>query len=226
MSNASKPPAGNHASLPEAFVPLQTPVPAFARAKDGHRLRWRIRFQREADLVWTRDIVSRPGCEHLYNCIQCGTCSATCPLSIYMDFTPRRIIQLLREGFKDDVLRSQTIWLCASCYACAAYCPQDIHITDVMYTLKREAIKANLAPKRFPIPVLAREFYKMIRARGRSSEFWLVLRMMLRTNPLALFGMARTGIALMRTGRLSLKSERIKGTAELQALLPPSEEVF
>ena len=53
---------------------------------------------------------------------------------------PRRIIQLVREGFRHDALRSQTIWLCASCYACAVHCPQDIHITDVMYTLKREAI--------------------------------------------------------------------------------------
>jgi len=209
--------------MPDAFAPLPAPVHAFTHSKEKSLIHRRIRFQHEVDLAWTRDVVSRPGCEHLYNCIQCGTCSATCPLSIYMDFTPRRIIQLVREGFKDDALRSQTIWLCASCYACAVHCPQDIHITDVMYTLKREAIKQKLAPKRFPIPVLANQFYRMIRRRGRSSEFWLVLGMMLRTNPLALLGMARTGIAMMRTGRLSLAREKIKGTRELEALLPPEE---
>jgi heterodisulfide reductase subunit C len=184
-----------------------------------------IRYQREADVQWTHGIAEKPGCERLYSCIQCGTCSGTCPLSLYMDYTPRRIIQLVREGFREDALKSQTIWLCASCYACAVHCPQDIHITDVMYTLKREAIASNMAPKRFPIPVLAREFYEMVRRYGRSSEFWLVLRMMLKTNPLGLFSMAGSGLALMRTGRLSLRHEKIKNTEQLQAMLPDSREV-
>jgi len=181
-----------------------------------------IRYQREADVEWTRRIAEKPGCERLFSCIQCGTCSGTCPLSVYMDYTPRRVIQLVREGFRDDALKSKTIWLCASCYACAAHCPQDIHITDVMYTLKREAIADNLAPKRFPIPVLAREFYDMVRKNGRSSEFWLVLRMMLKSNPLGLFAMAGSGLALLRTGRLSLRSERIKHIDQLQRALPAS----
>ncbi len=184
-------------------------------------MEYQIRYQREADPEWTRRILARPGCERLMSCMQCGTCSGTCPLSLYMDFTPRRIVQLVREGFREDALRSRTIWLCASCYSCAAHCPQDIHITDIMYTLKREAIREHLYPNsRFPIPVLAQEFYKMVRRRGRSSEFWVVLRLMLRTNPLGLFSMTRAGLALLRTGRLSLKRERIQRVDELQRALP------
>ncbi len=49
-----------------------------------------------------------------------------------------------------------------------------------MYGLKREAIQSRLYPARFPVPVLAQEFCKMVRRRGRNSEFWLVLRMALR----------------------------------------------
>jgi quinone-modifying oxidoreductase subunit QmoC len=225
-SSTEKLPAGAYnPPMPEAFPAVQGPVAVFTRAEDESVIRRRIRYQREADVSWTDRIVSQPGCEGLYGCIQCGTCSASCPLAIYMDFTPRRIIQLVREGFHHDVLRSQTIWLCASCYACAVHCPQGIHITDVMYTLKREAIAANVAPKRFPIPVLAGTFYDMVRKRGRSSEFWIVLRMTLRTSPLALFSMTRTGLALLRTRRLSLALHRVKGTRELQAMLPPAEEV-
>ena len=219
------PPRAYNPPMPEAFPVAQGPVAVFTRAKDESLIRRRIRYQREADVSWTDRIVSQPGCEGLYGCIQCGTCSASCPLAIYMDFTPRRIIQLVREGFHHDVLRSQTIWLCASCYACAVHCPQDIHITDVMYTLKREAIAANVAPKRFPIPVLAGVFYDMVRKHGRTSEFWVVLRLLLRTNPLGFFSMARTGIALLRTRRLSFVQDRIKARGELQALLPPAEEV-
>jgi len=135
-----------------------------------------------------------------------------------MDVTPRRLIALVREGFRRDVLSSQTIWLCASCYSCAAHCPRQIPITDLMYSLKREAMRDHLYPGRFPIPVLAREFYRMIQNRGRNSEFWLVLRMVLRSNPLSLFGMARNGWDLWRTGRLSLKVERVENREEIRAM--------
>ncbi len=216
---------GPNPTTPEAFPVAQGPVAIFTKAKDESLIRRRIRYQREADVGWMQRLVAQPGCEGLYACIQCGTCSATCPLSIYMDFTPRRVIQLVREGFRNDALRSQTIWLCASCYACAVHCPQNIHITDVMYTLKREAIAEKLAPKRFPIPVLAGVFYNMVRNHGRTSEFWIVLRLMLRTNPLGLLSMAKTGLALLRTGRMTLTQERVKARHELRAMLPPTEEV-
>ena len=179
----------------------------------------KLKFQREADPEWARRVSERPGCEGLFSCLQCGTCSGACPLSIYMDISPRRITALVREGFREDALSSQTIWLCASCYACAVHCPRQIHITDLMYSLKREAIRHKLYPRRLPVPVLAQEFCKMVSGRGRSSEFWLVLKMALRSNPLVLLGMTRTGWDLLRTGRLSLKRERIKGTEELHALL-------
>jgi heterodisulfide reductase subunit C len=140
-----------------------------------------------------------------------------------MDFSPRRIIALVREGFRKDALRSKTIWLCASCYSCGVHCPRQIHITDVMYSLKREAIRHRLYPARFPVPVLAQEFHRMVRQRGRSSEFWLVLHMALRSNPLILLGMLRTGWDLVRTGRLSLRRERIRDVASLPRELAPRE---
>ncbi len=176
----------------------------------------KMKFQREALPQWVEQISDIPGCERVYSCIQCGTCSGTCPLSIYMDFTPRRVIALVREGFRTEALTCQTIWLCASCYACTAHCPQNVHITEVMYSLKREAIRHRMYPPRFPIPVLAQEFYKSVRRRGRNSEFWLVLRMALRSNPFLLLKMIGTGWRLLRTGRLSLKREKIERIQEIQ----------
>ena len=185
-----------------------------------------LRFQRDADPAWGRKVTALPGCEGILTCMQCGTCSAACPLSVYMDYTPRRIMATVREGFREDVLRSHTIWLCASCYACRVRCPRDINITDIMYALKREAIRSRMYPSHFPIPVLAKAFFDMVKRRGRSTEFWLVLRMALRSNPLILLGMVKTGWHLWRTGRLSLGYERIKGVDELQkALASPREEV-
>jgi quinone-modifying oxidoreductase subunit QmoC len=179
----------------------------------------KLKYQRDADPEWARQVSERPGCEGLFSCLQCGTCSGACPLSIYMDVPPRRITALVREGFREDALSCQTIWLCSSCYSCAVHCPRQIHLTDVMYSLKREAIRDKLYPKRLPVPVLAQEFRRMVRRNGRNSEFWLVLRMALRSNPLVLLGMVRSGWDLLRTGRLSLKRERIESVREMRAML-------
>ncbi len=184
-----------------------------------------MKYQREADPAWSERIRGLPGCERIHSCIQCGTCSGTCPLSIYMDYTPRRIIQLIREGFKEEALGSKTIWLCASCYSCTVECPQQVRITDVMYSLKREAIRERKFPARFPIPVLAREFYDIVRKRGRSAEVPLVLRMALKSNPFILLTMVRSGWNLLRTGRISFKSESIKRRAELERALSAPKEV-
>jgi hypothetical protein len=94
-----------------------------------------------------------------------------------------------------------------------------------MYSLKREAIKYRMFPPRFPIPVLAREFYELVRRYGRNSEVWLVLRMALKSNPFVLFTMAKSGWSLLRTGRMSLRQDRIKRIKELQRELAPPQEV-
>lgn len=183
----------------------------------------RIKFESELDLDFGEAIAAKAYGQKLLSCIQCGTCSAACPLSHYMDYTPRKIIAMIREGFKEEVLNSLTIWLCASCYSCYVQCPRQIHITDVMYTLKREAIARGVYPKRHPIPVLAREFFRQVLRFGRNTESWVLVRLFMKTNPLKMFKEATLGLKLMRAGRLSLKVERIKNRRELQKLMRVEE---
>jgi heterodisulfide reductase subunit C len=175
----------------------------------------------ESDRVpgFGREIMTVPGCERLESCIQCGTCSGVRPLSIYMDFTPRQVMALTRADFKHEVLQSQTIWLCASCYACAVECPQEIRITDIMYELKQRALREGVYVRRFPIPVLAREFSEMVRKNGRITELILVVRLFLKTDWLAALGNWRLGLDLLRTGRFSLKTERIRDSAAIDRML-------
>jgi quinone-modifying oxidoreductase, subunit QmoC len=175
----------------------------------------------DADRVkgFGRELMSVPGCEQLGHCIQCGTCSGVCPLSIYMDYTPRQVMALARADFKREVLRSHTIWLCASCYACTVECPREIRITDIMYELKQRAIHEGFYPRRFPIPVLAREFSHMVLKNGRISELLLVMKLFLKTSWLAAMRNWRMGLDLARTGRLALKTERIEKRADLARML-------
>jgi heterodisulfide reductase subunit C len=182
-----------------------------------------IKYDASRDRDFPRQIMARPGCEKLYGCIQCGTCSATCPASAYMDYTPRQLMALTRAGFKKEALSSHTIWLCTSCYSCTVQCPKEIKITDIMYALKRQAIREGVYPKRFPIPILAREFYNMVRSTGRVTENFLAVKMFLKSNPLAALKTWKLGLNLMRTGRFAYKPDRMKQTAQMTALLDKAE---
>ena len=183
------------------------------------RIKRTIKYEADRVRGFAKEIMSVSGCEQLQSCIQCGTCSGACPLSIYMDFSPRQVMAMVRADFKNEVLRSHTVWLCASCYACTTECPRQIRITDIMYALKQRAIQDGIYPKRFPIAVLAKEFYEMVRSQGRITEMLLVIRLFLKTDWLAALGSWRLGIGVMRTGRFDLRPEHIERRAELAGML-------
>jgi len=185
----------------------------------GENVQGLIKYEGDLDQGFGAEIARLAHGEKLFTCIQCGTCSATCPVSAFMDFTPRRIIAMVRAGFKEEVLRSFTIWLCASCYSCTADCPRQIKITDVMYALKQLAIKEGVYPKRFPTPVMAQEFYKIVGKKGRNSEGKLMMKIALKTNPFRLLRYANVGLKLFRTGRVTLREESIQNHREIQTLL-------
>jgi quinone-modifying oxidoreductase, subunit QmoC len=180
--------------------------------------RW-IKYEGELDAGFTAKVAKMAHGEKFFTCIQCGTCSATCPVSHYMDFTPRKIIAMVREGFKDEVLGSLTIWLCASCYSCTCDCPREIKITDVMYALKQMAIAEKVYPKRFPIPIMAQEFFRYVEREGRNSEGRLMLNMSLKTNPFRLLRYAKMGWKLFTSGRVSMREEGVKDKEGLHAFL-------
>ncbi len=174
-----------------------------------------VKFEAERDPAFAHWISHTVGGERIRHCLQCGLCSGSCPLSLYMDYTPRRLMHLSREGFKEEVLSSLTIWLCTCCYACMVECPKKINITHLMYALKERAIREHFYPKRFPVPVMAREFAKMVRHRGRITESWLVVRVFLRSAILRLLGMSNLGLKLFRAGRMAILPEKITRREEI-----------
>jgi quinone-modifying oxidoreductase, subunit QmoC len=181
---------------------------------------WRkIKYEADLDPGFADEIAAVPGGEKIFNCIQCGTCSGMCPLSPDMDYTPRRIIAMIRAGFRQEVLSSYTSWLCASCYSCTVECPKTIKITDIMYAVKRLAIQEEVFPKRFPITVLAKEFFNCVRSKGRNSEGRLMMRLYLKTNPFKALNQAVMGFRLWTQGRIGIGSESISRKQELHNLI-------
>ena len=179
----------------------------------------RVKLESRLDPSFADEIAAAAGGDTLRECIQCGTCSAVCPLSAYMDYTPRQLIAMTRAGFKDEVLRSLSIWVCASCYACTVECPKQIPVTDVMHALKRAAVEEGVHPKRFAVPVLARVFVADVDRWGRNTESRLALKLYLRTRPILLLKDAVLGQRLFWRGRMGLRRESIRQRAQLRTLL-------
>jgi heterodisulfide reductase subunit C/quinone-modifying oxidoreductase subunit QmoC len=179
----------------------------------------KVQYESELDHEFADEIATIPDGDRLFSCIQCGTCSGMCPLSSYMDFTPRQIIAMIRAGFRGEVLASYTTWLCASCYSCTVQCPREIKITEIMYAAKRLALRSGVYPKRFPAQVLASEFFRGVERTGRSNEGPLLVRLFLKTRPMRMLSYARLGFGLLMRGRISLKIESIKRIGELRTIL-------
>jgi len=160
----------------------------------------------------------------LEHCIQCGTCGGSCPSAADMDHTPRAIFAMVRAGMRDEVLRSNTPWMCVSCYFCAVRCPQEVHIPDVMYALKAIATREETEPSSIA-PDFSRTFVANIHHYGRSFEMGLVARHYLRHYPLRLPGMAPMGFGMVTKGRMGFRPHRIKGVRQLQAILDRATEL-
>jgi heterodisulfide reductase subunit D len=85
-----------------------------------------------------------PEWEKLFSCMQCGTCTSSCPTAYAMDYTPRQLWQMLRLGMEEEVLNSRTFWLCTVCKSCQVRCPRGISLTDTMIALKEYAIRKGI----------------------------------------------------------------------------------
>ncbi len=172
-------------------------------------------------------VASTPGNPHLEQCIQCGTCGGSCPSGADMDHTPRAIFAMINAGLRDKVLRSNTHWYCVSCYYCMVRCPQEVHITDIMYTLKRMSIKEGQyrESSTASTPEFSATFIDYVENNGRSFEFGLATRYHLKHNPLDMLKMAPIGLGMLRRRRMDLAPRRIKGIDQLKRILGKAREL-
>lgn len=164
------------------------------------------------------------GVARLEMCIQCGTCGGSCPSSADMDHTPRMLFAMIRAGMREDALKSNTPWMCVSCYHCVVRCPQDVHIADVMYTLKGMAIQAQLFQDS-TAPDFSQTFVDMVENYGRSFEFGLATRHYLKHFPLRLPGMAPMGFGMLSKRRMDITPHRIKDIDQLKTILERAKEL-
>jgi len=162
--------------------------------------------------------------EWLSACIQCGTCTASCPNEFAMDLTPRMLWRLVLLGQKEEIFRSHTFSLCSACYTCTLRCPRGLSLTEAMSTLKQIAVAEGIERYRRST-FFYQSFLESVRRHGRVREMEMMTLYFNRVkNPWLPLRFAGLGLKLMRRGKVPLQLPT-KGRGRLTALFSKARQL-
>ena len=119
------------------------PMPETISGSDQPPLPEPIRI--EPDLSFIRKLMKSGG-DSLKQCMQCGTCSATCALSSDLEPFPRKEMAWASWGMKDALVNDPDVWLCHQCNDCSTRCPRGARPGDVLAAVRQEWIVHNAVP--------------------------------------------------------------------------------
>ena len=108
-------------------------------------------------------------------CMQCGVCAGSCPLGNAWEHPPQEIFMMIRAGKREDVLTSDSMWMCTSCYNCIVRCPRELPITHIMHGLAHYAKRLGIQPKGNPTQWFSGVFWDNMMKKGRVNELKLGL---------------------------------------------------
>jgi heterodisulfide reductase subunit C len=104
-------------------------------------------------------------------CFQCGTCTGSCPSGRQTAFRTRKLVRRAQLGLKDDILKSDDLWLCTTCFTCYERCPRGVEIVDVIMALRNIAVReGNMAPQHRKIAELISTTGHMVNLRPEDKE--------------------------------------------------------
>ncbi len=166
-------------------------------------------------------------------CMQCGVCAGSCPLGPHWEHSPQKIFMMIRAGKREEVLTSDSMWMCTSCYNCIVRCPRKLPITHIMHGLANYSYRLGLAPKGQPTKEIARLFWNATVKTGRVNELKFSLAMYFKDgfsqgikNAMAMQGI---GLGLMKAGRLNpmeiLGGHSCKDKGGIQKMIAKAQEI-
>lgn len=166
-------------------------------------------------------------------CMQCGVCAGSCPLGPHWEHSPQKIFRMIMAGKRDEVLTSDSVWMCTSCYNCIVRCPRQLPITHIMHGLAHYAHKLDIAPKGQPTREVARLFWNSLIKTGRVNELKFSLAVYFKDgfvqgikNALAMQGI---GLKLMKAKRLNpmeiLGGHKCKDASGIKKMLAKAKEI-
>jgi quinone-modifying oxidoreductase subunit QmoC len=166
-------------------------------------------------------------------CMQCGVCSGSCPLGEAWEHPPHEIFMMIRAGKRDDVLSSDSMWMCTSCYNCIARCPRGLPITHIMHGLAHYAQRLGLAAKNQPTRKFAQLFWDNLTKNGRVNELTLGMSLYfingLAEGVKASLKMKGVGLGMMKSKRMNpmgiVGGHAVKDLKGFQAMISKAQEL-
>ncbi len=166
-------------------------------------------------------------------CMQCGVCAGSCPLGQHWEHSPQKIFMMIRAGKRDEVLGSDSMWMCTSCYNCIVRCPRQLPITHIMHGLAHYAKRLGLVPQSNPTAKFAQMFWDNLLKKGRVNELKLGMSLYFMNG----FGegvktalkMKDVGLGMTKTGRMNpmeiLGGHAVKDLSGFQKAIQKAQEL-
>lgn len=159
-------------------------------------------------------------------CYQCGKCSAGCALAENMDYSPNvamRMLQTNRVENYDELLKSETIWLCVSCQNCLTRCPMEIDIPQLMDYMRGKALERKSANKKAGhIISFHKAFLDTVKYTGRLYEIGLVAGYKART--FNLLQDLNVAPKMLMKGKLPILPEIVKDRKQMSSIFSETKK--
>jgi heterodisulfide reductase subunit C len=111
----------------------------------------------------------------LFECYQCGKCTAGCPTAARMTIAPNQILRLLQSGHEQQALAAESPWICVACQTCSTRCPQHVDCAAILDVLRQAAYESGVvASNSRRTALFYRAFLNVVRRNGRLDELALV----------------------------------------------------
>ncbi len=158
-------------------------------------------------------------------CMQCGTCTGSCPNAPAMDATPRKLWQMVLSGKTDQIYKTKTFAMCSWCYTCTLRCPRGLPLTRAMTLLKTLAIQSDIPGFRSSARFY-KSFVESIRRHGRVRETeFMTLYFLAMKNPLLPVRFSPLGMKLLQKNKLDLRLPSRPGLGNLEAFFLKVREI-
>jgi heterodisulfide reductase subunit C len=158
---------------------------------------------------------------NVYNCYQCGKCSAGCTVSSFIEESPTRLIRLIQLGQKDLVYQSKTPYLCATCITCSSRCPMDIDVAKLMESIRISAKKDGIEPPVKEIPAFSEAFLNPIKSNGKSFELGMMIGYKIKT--ITPFTDGELAPVMLKNNKLPFIPAKVKNKKRIRQIFERSE---
>lgn len=163
----------------------------------------------------SQEIFENCGVE-IERCLECGKCSGGCSNAHIFDFTPRKIVQLIKVGDEKRLLHMDALWTCVACQLCADRCPSGIDIPRIMDYLREKAVAKGIAATRPSVELFHQLMLDEVRSRGRVSELYLMMKFNLKSGQY--FNNAELAPKMFFKGKLNPIAARVKEIDKVRRL--------